>query len=264
MLHISTNIYSGVVKFLAIPWRMGAAEGWGKGSGESFNWCRVWVLQEMKQQFSTFGNQPTLSQGSNQDHQKTQMFILWFVAKLLLWNINKIILLTVLMGHSIRKVENCCSRGSLCCRIFDHTVSSKIVLFTKKLVSSCDVAQPLVHTFKVKLVCRRKHPCFKVMSNWVADKVMNQRKIWQTRICPTLTTRERKGKLLEGQCRERRQFYTESCTETSWRENKLDTGEERVSERMRRSQNIRTDCQRPSRAIQRLRKMPDWISQFED
>lgn len=107
MLHISTNIYSGVVKFLAIPWRMGAAEGWGKGSGESFNWCRVWVLQEMKQQFSTFGNQPTLSQGSNQDHQKTQMFILWFVAKLLLWNINKIILLTVLMGHSIRKVENC-------------------------------------------------------------------------------------------------------------------------------------------------------------
>ena len=32
---------------------------------------------------------------------------------------------------------------------------------------------------KVKLVCRRKHPCLKVMSNWGADKVMNQRKIWQ-------------------------------------------------------------------------------------
>lgn len=32
---------------------------------------------------------------------------------------------------------------------------------------------------KVKFACRRKHPCLKVMSNWVADKVMNQRKIWQ-------------------------------------------------------------------------------------
>jgi hypothetical protein len=60
----------------------------------------------------------------------------------------------------------------------------------------------LVHTFtsqtrKVKLVCRRKRPCLRVMSNWVSDKVMNQRKIWQNRICPTLTRRERKKRLLK-------------------------------------------------------------------
>ena len=42
---------------------------------------------------------------------------------------------------------------------------------------------PLVNNFntkiiKVKLVCcRMKHPYFKVMSNWVADKVTNQRKM---------------------------------------------------------------------------------------
>lgn len=33
------------------------------------------------------------------------------------------------------------------CRLFDHIVSPKIVLFTKKNVSSCGAAQPLAHTF---------------------------------------------------------------------------------------------------------------------
>ena len=39
------------------------------------------------------------------------------------------------------------------------------------------------------------------------------------------------------------QFYCDSFTETGCRENKLDTGEDRMSQRMRRSQKIRTDCQ---------------------
>jgi hypothetical protein len=36
---------------------------------------------------------------------------------------------------------------SNCCRMFDHTVNPKIVLFTEKNVSSCDAAQPLAHIF---------------------------------------------------------------------------------------------------------------------
>jgi hypothetical protein len=36
----------------------------------------------------------------------------------------------------------------------------------------------LAHIFRVKLVCGRKQPCFKVMAKWGTDKVMNQRKIW--------------------------------------------------------------------------------------
>jgi len=50
--------------------------------------------------------------------------------------------------------------------------------------------------------------------------------------------------------------FTET-EETGWRENKLDTGEDRMSQRVRRSQKIRPDCQslRPSRIIQeRLRE----------
>ena len=38
-------------------------------------------------------------------------------------------------------------------------------------------------------------------------------------------------------------FYWEGFIETGCRENKLDTGEGRTSQRMRRSQKIRTDCQ---------------------
>jgi hypothetical protein len=42
--------------------------------------------------------------------------------------------------------------------------------------------------------------------------------------------------------RGRRQLGWDSCTETGCRENKPDTGEDRMSQRMRRSQKIRTDC----------------------
>jgi hypothetical protein len=41
------------------------------------------------------------------------------------------------------------------------------------------------------------------MSNWVADKVTNQRKIGQIRLCPTLARRDKKGKLKREQCKER-------------------------------------------------------------
>jgi hypothetical protein len=84
------------------------------------------------------------------------------------------------------------------------------------------------------------------MFNWVADKVTNQRKISQSRIWPILRRRERKGKLLKRkQQRERKgkgQFYQESVTETGWRENKLNTNEDKMSQRMLRSQKIKMDC----------------------
>ena len=73
---------------------------------------------------------------------------------------------------------------------------------------------------------------------------------------PALTRRERKGELLkvqgkERENRERKQFYQEfpeqqkevggsslySFTETGCRENKLDTDKDRMSRRMRKSQN---------------------------
>jgi len=38
---------------------------------------------------------------------------------------------------------------------------------------------PLVHIFKVKVACRRKQPCLRVMSHWKTDKVRNQGKLWQ-------------------------------------------------------------------------------------
>ena len=37
----------------------------------------------------------------------------------------------------------------------------------------------LVHIFKIKLVCRMEQPRLKVMFNWGADKVTNQRKKWR-------------------------------------------------------------------------------------
>ena len=40
----------------------------------------------------------------------------------------------------------------------------------------------------------------------------------------------------------RRQFSPESFIETDWRENELDVGRARMSQRMRRSQKIRKDC----------------------
>ena len=57
------------------------------------------------------------------------------------------------------------------------------------------------------------------------------------------------------------QFYWDSFTETGYRENKLGTGEGRVSQKVRRIQKIRTDCKinmRPSRAIQSEAKR-SWI-----
>ena len=89
---------------------------------------------------------------------------------------------------------------------------------------------------KVNLVCRRKHPCLKVMSSWVADKETNRRKSWQNRIC--LTLKRRKGSYIRGSAeqRRRRQFYSDSFTQTCLRENKLDPGEDRTDQRMKTSQ----------------------------
>jgi hypothetical protein len=60
--------------------------------------------------------------------------------------------------------------------------------------------------------------------------------------------------------RERRQFYLASCTETGCRENKLDPGEDRTSQReeARRLEQIARVSLRRSRAMQeRLREKPD-------
>jgi hypothetical protein len=61
---------------------------------------------------------------------------------------------------------------------------------------------------------------------------------------------EKRGKsaYLREQCRQRRekgkrQFDLDSCTETGYKGNKIDINEDRTSQRMRRSQKIRTDCQ---------------------
>jgi hypothetical protein len=70
----------------------------------------------------------------------------------------------------------------------------------------------------------------------VADKVISQRKILQNRICPTLRRTERKGKLLKRVVQRGRLYRGRLC-----RGNKLDTGEDRTSQR--RSPKIRTDRQ---------------------
>ena len=51
-------------------------------------------------------------------------------------------------------------------------------------------------------------------------------------------------------------FYWESFIETGCRENKLDTGEEGTSQRMKRSQKIRTHCQSYFEAKQSQSDMP--------
>jgi hypothetical protein len=68
--------------------------------------------------------------------------------------------------------------------------------------------------------------------------VTNQRKIRQNRIHPILIRKERKGKLFEGQLVQD-SVFTGTVVQ---RENKLDTGEDKMSQRVRRSQ-IRTYCQ---------------------
>ena len=47
--------------------------------------------------------------------------------------------------------------------------------------------------------------------------------------------------MISTQFMHRSQFYWDSFTMTGSRENKLDSGEDRMSQRMRRSQTIRTD-----------------------
>lgn len=51
-----------------------------------------------------------------------------------------------------------------------------------------------------------------------------------------------------------RQFYCESFTDTGCRENKLDAGEDKMSQRMRRSRRLEHSL-RPSRVIQKLREV---------
>lgn len=107
---------------------------------------------------------------------------------------------------------------------------------------------------KVKLVCRRKHPCLKVMSNRVADEVTNQRKTWQTGIFPTLRRTERKKRLLNSkQCREEGSLPGQLYRHRVQRENKPDPGEARTSQRKRgagRPEHMAHVSMKPTRAIQ--------------
>ena len=118
-------------------------------------------------------------------------------------------------------------------------------------------------TVKVKLVCRRKQPCLKVMSNWVADKLTNQRKIWQTRLCPTLARREGKGQLVKKQCGERGKGFTGTGVQRQFAvrtaETQVKTEWAREWVEARRLQQIAKGSMRPSRAIQSEAKR----SQFE-
>ena len=80
------------------------------------------------------------------------------------------------------------------------------------------------------------------MSNQVADNMMNQRTISQNRICPTPMRRKRKRTLFKRVVQRRRQSYWENFTETGYRENKLDTGEGRMSQRIKSNLKIRIYC----------------------
>lgn len=80
----------------------------------------------------------------------------------------------------------------------------------------------------------------------MVDKVADQRKIRQSRICPTVIRRERKGKLLKGeQCREKgmRQIYLRVLGRQVAEREQVDTGEDRTRQEMRRSPKITTYCQ---------------------
>lgn len=112
---------------------------------------------------------------------------------------------------------------------------------------------------KVKLVCRRKYSCLIVISNWVADKVINHRQIWQKRICPTFkreireTTwgtvqREKVIILLE-------EFYRDRLkARYKWKKNKPENEKEpedhiaRVSLRLSRA--IQSEARREARLSQ--------------
>ena len=88
---------------------------------------------------------------------------------------------------------------------------------------------------KVKVLCKRMLPCLKVMPNWVADKVMNQTdlKKWVSdRISPTLNEQQREG--CWGGSKGK---FTRTVLQRQF------AGEDRMSQWMKRSQKIRTDCQ---------------------
>jgi hypothetical protein len=51
------------------------------------------------------------------------------------------------------------------------------------------------------------------------------------------------SEFVEVQFKVRGSFYRDSFAETGFRENKLDTGENRMSQRLRGNQNITADCQ---------------------
>lgn len=94
---------------------------------------------------------------------------------------------------------------------------------------------------KVKLGYRKKHPC--LTSNWVADKGINQRKTYNTEYNKPNSHKRRKGKLLDRQYRKEASLLGQLHKNRPQRENKLDTDEDRVSRRVRRSQKSRTDQQ---------------------
>jgi hypothetical protein len=150
----------------------------------------------------------------------------------------------------------------------------------------------LVYTFKIKLVFRRKQPRLKVISNWGADKVVNQRKIWQNESnigCVQLSWEQhRKDKLFKSRTgresvqlsgvefgelvgsqwvqRSRVEFcfilfcFVSFCL--SW----VQISRGSWSQRIRRSQKIRINCQSEFEAKQinsvKSRDKPYWISQL--
>ena len=134
----------------------------------------------------------------------------------------------------------------------------------------------------------------KVMSNWVADKGMNQRQMWQNRRYPTF---RRKGKrsylkerqtVQEGESCRGIQSSSWGAVQPSWEGEWSSTAGEggsftwRVLQRQIEARTSKTEVKteqarewegarslkttarvslRPSRAIQRLKEKPNWISQ---
>jgi hypothetical protein len=105
------------------------------------------------------------------------------------------------------------------------------------------------------------------MSNWVADKVTNQRKIWQNKICPTFTRtkrsylressseKEREEVVLLGQLFVQGQIAARTSRH-KWRK------WAREWEGARRAEQIARVSLRPTRAkSQRLQEKPNWINQ---
>ena len=127
---------------------------------------------------------------------------------------------------------------------------------------------PTAHAFKVKLVCRRKQPCLKVTSDWEADKVMIQRKIWQNeseigygQLSQELPRKEKLFKSSTG--RESESVGTLQCRAvelssfmSSWHSVQVSRG----SWSQRRSQKIRTLVWAKQSKSMRSWGKPDWVS----